>query len=116
VQQRKRKVQLLAGATRQLLDAIVDVPREAELVEQGIARRHRGDVVKLIRLCEQFEVLRHRELVPEQWLLRAIAEPSRARDAPAFAREQANGDLHQGALARSVLAHEADQLAGADFE
>ena len=39
VQQRQREVELLAGPARQFLDAVAEVLREAELVEQPVARR-----------------------------------------------------------------------------
>ena len=82
MQQREREVELLAGPARERLDAVAEVLREAELVEQAVARRARRALVEPVGLREQLEVLGDRELVPQQRLLRAVAEPGRADSVP----------------------------------
>ena len=79
VQQREREVELLARAARELLDAVVEVLGEAQLVQQPVARRPQPPrSSSRVGLREQLEVLGDRQLVPQQRLLRAVAEPRRA--------------------------------------
>jgi cytochrome c biogenesis protein CcdA len=57
-----------------------------------------------------------RELVPQHGLLRAVTKPARMPDRSVVAAEQADDDLHEGALAGAVLADKPDELAVADHQ
>src|SRR5512133_779057 len=114
--QGQRQVQLLARAARELLDPVAAVALEAELGEEcgdgALARL----IVEAVGAGEQHEVLVDGQLVPEHRRLRAVAEPAEALDPAPVAAKQAHDDLHQRALARAVLADQADQLARANHQ
>ena len=116
MQQRQRQVQLLASAAREVLDAVVQVLGEGELVQESLARASGPRTVEGVRLGEELEVLGDCELVPEQWHLRAVTEPRGTLDRAGVARQQADDYLHQDALARAVLTHEAHELARLDMQ
>ncbi len=56
------------------------------------------------------------EAVVENWLLGAVAHPACDVDVAVVGRQFAHEDLHQCALAGSVLSDEADNLSGANIE
>lgn len=109
-------MKFLAGAARQLVDPVAAVARECELPRQRLARARSLIGPEVVGTCEQLDVLVHRELVPQQRLLRAVTEPSSQDHLATVTRQQADDDLHQRALPRAVLADEADQLAGAHIK
>ena len=110
VHQPDRQVQLLAGAAGELLHSEVGVAGELELVHQRRRRRAPLRLVHAIRRREQVEVLRDGQLVPQQRLLRAVADARGAIDGARVASEQPDDQLHQCALSRAVLTDETDQF------
>jgi len=114
VQEGEREVELLACPAGELLHAVAGVLGELQLVEQTIARGRRAVAVQSVGLGEQLEVLVDGELVPQQRILRAVAQPRGPLHRALVACEQPDDDLHQRALARPVLADEPDELARFD--
>ena len=81
VQQRQREVELLPGAARQLLDPVAEVLARSRSSSSSPSRDAAARLlVEPVGLGEQLEVLGDGQLLPQQRLLRAVAQPTGTRD------------------------------------